>query len=238
MRLTCCKHNNLMLRSEQRERLEAWAAATHRFHTSVLLGPSAAALLARQPIRQRRGLFCRLLPDLRWRWPFSPPRAVRRLRGRAARLSASPCCRARLSSSRRGRSFRPWHRCRARALLKRASARSRSSFASQVVFFFFGLALAFGLRRVGEVGGFPRQSRGAQVGGSLPDRDVGRRDIGHRLDAFGILGGPAVQPDLLQLGGRLRFVIHLDCLKLSRRASWSAPCRPHLTMHRRGRGQC
>jgi len=38
--------------------------------------------------------------------------------------------------------------------------------------------------------------------------DVGRGNLGHRLDAFGLLGDLSVQPDLFQLGGAFRLVTH------------------------------
>jgi hypothetical protein len=70
------------------------------------------------------------------------------------------------------------------------------------------LGLHFGFDRLGAVGGFLGQPDRAQVRRPLANRDIRGRDIGHRLDAFGVLGELSVEPDLLHLGGGFRFVIH------------------------------
>jgi hypothetical protein len=73
---------------------------------------------------------------------------------------------------------------------------------------FLLLGLGFGFCRLVAVGGFFGQSNRTQVGCSLSYRDIGGRDIGHGLDAFGILGELSVQPNLFHFGGGFRFVIH------------------------------
>src|SRR6202022_3000191 len=53
---------------------------------------------------------------------------------------------------------------------------------------FLGLGFGLGFGRLVAVGGFFGQSDRAQVCCPLSYSDVGCRDIGHGLDAFGILG--------------------------------------------------
>src|SRR3954463_6784305 len=103
------------------------------------------------------------------------------------------------------------------ALLKRASARSRSSFVMSGRFLF--LRLGFGFDRVGAVGGFLRQPDRPQGRRPLADRDIRGRDIGHRLDAFGVLGELSVEPDLLHLGRGFRFIVH-KAPQIRRAESW------------------
>src|SRR5437868_3720587 len=95
-------------------------------------------------------------------------------------------------------------------LLLRAAARSRSSFviSSQFLFAGFRLYLCLWFSRPVAVGGFLRKAPLAQRRRAFPDRDVGRRDVGHRLGAFDFLSKLPVQPDLLHLGGAFRLLIH------------------------------
>src|SRR6266436_2121590 len=91
----------------------------------------------------------------------------------------------------------------------------------------FLIGLGYGW--LGAVGGLFRQSHRAQVSHPLSYGDVGSRDIRHGLDTFGILGELSFQPDLFELGGGFRFVIHRmpqDSQGAHRRACASNP-----TMH-------
>src|SRR5580698_6447625 len=84
-------------------------------------------------------------------------------------------------------------------------------------FLFLGFGLGLGLRRLGAVGGFLGEANRAQILGPLADRDICGRNIGHRLDAFGILGDLSVQPDLFEFGGTFRFFIHRGASKFTAR---------------------
>src|ERR1700732_2785922 len=79
-------------------------------------------------------------------------------------------------------------------LLKRVSARSRSSFDILCDFLFLRVGLGgCGLVAVGRLLG---QSDRAKVRRPLAYRNVSGCDIRHRLDAFGLLRELPVQPDL------------------------------------------
>src|SRR5258705_10285823 len=95
-------------------------------------------------------------------------------------------------------------------LLLRAAARSRSSFVISSRFLFAGFRLCLGLLlgRLVTVGDFLCQPHLAQRRRAFSYRDVGRRDVGHRLGAFDLLSELPVQPDLLHLGGGFRFLVH------------------------------
>src|SRR5947209_12858774 len=92
------------------------------------------------------------------------------------------------------------------ALLKRASARSRSSFVMSGRLLLVGFS--FGLGRLVPVGGFLGEPDRAQVSRPLPNRDIGGGDIGHRLHRLGVLRELSIEPDLLHLGGCFRFIVH------------------------------
>ena len=166
------------------------------------------------PPASRSTAWCRRAPSLR---PSPRAHAAARLpRARAARPSASPCCRA--------RPWR-WRRVRPCRILRPGAALARlvETRVGAIAIFFRHFRSPFfaawpwpcfdrWFRRVFAVGGFLRQSQRAQLLGPLSDRDVGGRDIGHRLDAFDILGALAVQPDLLQFGAALFGSSSMSCL--------------------------
>ena len=134
---------------------------------------------------------------------------LRGLRGRAAMLSASPCCRATALAA-ASRSVLPvlasWQ---SRVLVETRFGAVAIFFShSGLVFFFLGLALALGSGGLSRSACFFRQSGRAQRSRSVSDRDVGRRDIGHRLDAFGTWA--ALRFSLISFisAGGFRFVIH------------------------------
>ena len=165
------------------------------------LGPASAALLACQPIRQAPGFFVRLL---RLGAVFLRAAGAWRLGGFAREpqclqprhVVEHGLCRgvafglAGLASWRRG--------CLVEARI--GAVAIFFCHLGRFLFSWFSF-LAFGSGRLVAVGGFLRQSQCAQIRRPFSNRDVGRRDIGHRLDAFGILGELSVQPDLFQFGG-------------------------------------
>ncbi len=116
------------------------------------------------------------------------------------------------------------------ALLKRASARLRSSLSSRSTSFSWAwlwpwVPADWRDRRLPWPAGWRAGSR------PLSNGDVGSRNIRHRLDAFGILGALAVQPDLFHFGGAFRFVRPSDPQNSWRAHASCGDLRPDLTMH-------